>query len=107
MLVSRRENQTAHDRCVDKLAQRLSHDGWMVEAHVSEWPKPAYIKEFMPDIRARRNDSTMIIEVETEDTIISDADQQDAFRRYAAENPGVAFFLYLAKDDLTCVYIKE
>ena len=107
MLVSRRENQTAHDMCVDKLARRLSHDGWMVEAHVSEWPKPAYIKEFMPDIRAQRNDSTMIIEVETEDTIISDADQQDAFRRYAAENPGVAFFLYLAKDNFTCVYIKE
>ncbi len=107
MLVSRRENQTAHDRCVDKLARRLSLDGWMVEAHVSEWPKPAYIGEFIPDIRARRNDSTMIIEVETEDTIISDADQQDAFRRYAAEKPGAAFFLYLAKDNLTCVYIKE
>ena len=107
MLVSRRENQTAHDVCVDKLARRLSLDGWMVEAQVSGWPKPAYIGEFIPDIRARRNDSTMIIEVETEDTIISDADQQDAFRRHAAENPGVAFFLYLAKDNLTCVYVKE
>ncbi len=107
MLVSRRENQTTHDTCVDRLARRLSLDGWMVEAHVSGWPKPANIGEFIPDIRARRNDSTMIIEVETDDTIISDADQQDVLRRYAAENPGVAFFLYLAKDDLTCVYIKE
>lgn len=107
MLVSRRGNQTAHDMCVDKLARRLSLDGWMVEAHVSGWPKPAYIGEFIPDIYARRNDSTMIIEVETEDTIISDADQQDAFRRYAAETPGAVFFLYLAKDNLTCVYVKE
>jgi len=107
LLVSRRENQAVHDRCVDRLARRLSLDGWMVEAHVSVWPKPAYIGEFIPDIRARRNDGTMIIEVETEDTIISDADQQDAFRRYAAENQGVAFFLYLAKDDFTCVHIKE
>lgn len=107
MLVSRRENQAAHDRCVDKLARRLSLDGWMVEAHVQGWPKPAYIGEFIPDIRAQRNDSTRIIEVETEDTLISDADQQDAFRRYAAENPGAAFMLYLAKDDFTCVYVKE
>ena len=107
MLVSRRENQATHDVCMDKLARRLSLDGWMVEAHVSGWPKPAYIGEFMPDIWARRNDGTMIIAVETEDTIISDADQQDSFRRYAAENQGAAFFLYMAKDDLTCVYIKE
>lgn len=107
MLVSRRGNQAAHDRCVESLARRLSLDGWMVEAHISGWPKPAYIGEYIPDIRARKNDSTRIIEVETEDTLYSDADQQDAFRRHAAENPGVVFLLYLARDDFTCVYLKE
>jgi hypothetical protein len=79
----------------------------MVEAHIPGWPKPAYIGEYIPDIRARRDGSTRIIEVETEDTIISDVDQQGAFRWYAAENPGVVFLLYLAKDDFTCVYLKE
>ena len=107
MQVSRRENQAVHDRCVESLARRLSLDGWMVEAHVSAWPKPAYIGEFMPDIRARRDGSTRVIEMETMDTLISDADQQDAFRRYAAETPGVVFMLYLARDDFTCVYVKE
>lgn len=107
MLVSRRGNQAAHDRCVESLARRLSLDGWMVEAHISGWPKPAYIGEYIPDIRARKNDSTRIIEVETEDTLYSDADQQDAFRRHAAENPGIVFLLYLARDDFTCVYLKE
>jgi len=107
LLVSRRGNQAAHDRCVESLARRLSLDGWMVEAHISGWPKPAYIGEYIPDIRARKNDSTRIIEVETEDTLYSDADQQDAFRRHAAENPGVVFLLYLARDDFTCVYLKE
>jgi hypothetical protein len=107
LLVSRRENQAAHDRCVESLARRLSLDGWMVEAYISGWPKPAYIGEYIPDIRARRDDSTRIIEVETEDTLYSDADQQNAFRRYAAENPGTVFLLYLARDDFTCVYLKE
>jgi len=41
--VSRRENQVVHDRCVESLARRLSLEGWMVEAHVQGWPKPAYI----------------------------------------------------------------
>lgn len=107
MLVSRRENQAIHDRCVERLSKRLSLDGWMVEAHVPGWAKPAYIGEFIPDIRARKNGSTRIIEVETEDTLHSDADQQDVFRRYAGKNPGVVFLLYLAKDDLTIVYVKE
>ena len=61
----------------------------------------------MPDIRARRDGSIRVIEVETLDTLISDADQQDAFRLYAAETPGVVFMLYLARDDFTCVYVKE
>ncbi len=107
MLVSRRENQVAHDRCVESLARKLSLDGWMVEAHVSGWPKPAYIGEHMPDIRARRDGDTRVIEVETEDTLLSDADQHEAFRRYSAETPGVVFMLYLAKEDYTCVYVKE
>jgi hypothetical protein len=107
LLVSRRENQAAHDRCVESLAKRLSLDGWMVEAHVPGWAKPAYIGEYIPDIRARKNDSTRIIEVETEDTLYSDADQQDTFRRYAAGTPGVVFLLYLARNDFTCVYLKE
>ena len=34
-------------------------------------------------------------------------DKQDAFRRHAAENQGVVFLMYLAKDDLTCVHMKE
>lgn len=107
MQVSRRENQLVHDRCVESLARRLSLDGWMVEAHISGWPKPAYIGEYMPDIRARRDGDTRVIEVETMDTLISDADQQDTFRRHAAETPGVVFMLYLARDDFTCAYVKE
>lgn len=107
MLVSRRENQATHDRCVESLARRLSLDGWMVEAHISGWPKPAYIGEYMPDIRARRDGDTRVIEVETEDTLLSDADQQETFRRYAAGMPGVVFMLYLARDDFTCAYVKE
>jgi len=105
--VSRRENQVVHDRCVEGLARRLSLDGWMVEAHISGWPKPAYIGEYMPDIRARRDGDTRVIEVETMDTLLSDADQQEALRRHAAETPGAVFMLYLAKDDFTCVYVKE
>ncbi len=107
MQVSRRENQAVHDRCVESIARRLSLDGWMVEAHISGWPKPAYIGEYIPDIRARKNDSARIIEVETEETLYSDADKQDGFRRHADETPGTVFLMYLAKEDLTCVYLKE
>ena len=107
MQVSRRENQLVHDGCVESLARRLSLDGWMVEAHIRGWPKPAYIGEYMPDIRARRDEDTWVIEVETEDTLISDADQQETFRRHAVETSGTVFMLYLARGDFTCAYVKE
>ena len=104
MLVSRRENQAAHDRCVESLAKRLSLDGWMVEAHIPGWAKPAYIEEYIPDIRARKDDSTRIIEVETEDTLYSDADQQDAFRQYALKSlePTYTRPSATAGDESTC-----
>lgn len=105
--VSLRKNHAVHDRCVESLARRLSLDGWMVEAHIPGWLNPAYIEEYMPDVRAWRDGDTLVIEVETMDTLLSDSDQQDAFRRYAAEAPGAAFMLCLARDDLTCVYVKD
>lgn len=106
VLVSRRRNQGLHDRCIQRLAQGLSFEGWSVEAHVSGYLKPPYINEYIPDIRARKGEDTRIIEVETDDTLGADVAQHRAFQRYAAGNPGTTFLLYLAREDGTTRLIR-
>ncbi|MFH2112697.1 MAG: hypothetical protein ABIJ47_15725 [Candidatus Bathyarchaeota archaeon] len=104
--VSRRRNQASHDQCIQRLARKLSLEGWAMEAHVKGWPKPPYINDYMPDIRARKNNKTIIIEVETEDTLRVDIAQHEAFRRHADEETGVMFLLYLAGEDGACRLIN-
>jgi len=106
VVVPRRRNQGLHDRCIQRLAQGLSLEGWSIEAHVDGWLKPPYIYDFIPDIRARKGEATRIIEVETEDTLSVDVAQHRAFQRYAAENPGTKFLLYLAREDGTSRLIR-
>ena len=106
VVVSRRRNQASHDRCVQRLAQGLSLEGWSIEAHVSGWPKPPYINDYIPDIWARKGEATWIIDVETEDTLRMDVAQHSAFQRYAARNPGTMFLLYLASEDGACRLIR-
>ena len=101
VMVSRRRNQAAHDQCVQRLARKLSLERWAIEAHVKGWPKPPYINDYIPDIRARKDGKTLIIEVETEDTLHADIAQQEAFRRHTHESPGVTFLLYLVSEDGT------
>jgi len=104
--VSRRRNQASHDQCIQRLARKLSLEGWALEAHVKGWPKPPYINDYIPDIRARKNNKTLIIEVETEDTLRVDVAQHGAFQRHADEGPGVTFLLYLAGEDGACRLIN-
>jgi hypothetical protein len=106
VVVPRRRNQALHDRCIQRLAQGLSLEGWSIEAHVGGWPKPPYINDFIPDIRARKGEDTRIIEVETEDTLNVDIAQHHAFQRYAAGSPGTTFLLYLAREDGTSRLIR-
>jgi Holliday junction resolvase len=106
VVVSRRRNQVSHDQCIQRLAKKLSLEGWAIEAHVKGWPKPPYINEYIPDIRARKNNNTLIIEVETDDTLYLDVAQHRAFQRNADETHGAKFLLYLAGDDGTCRLIN-
>lgn len=65
-----------------------------------------YINDYIPDIRAQKNNKTIIIEVETEDTLRVDVAQHGAFQRHADESPGVTFLLYLAGEDGACRLIN-
>lgn len=106
VMVSRRRNQAAHDQCIQRLARKLSLEGWAIEAQVRGWLKPPYINDYIPDIRARKNSKTLIIEAETEDTLRVDAAQHAAFQRHTDEEPGVTFLLYLAGENGSCRLIN-
>lgn len=98
------EKQSAHDKCVEKLANERKNEGNTVEADLDGWDKPPEINGYIPDIRARTRATTRIIEVETEETLESDKDQHDAFKEYAEKNDNVYFWLYLADDEGDCKF---
>lgn len=86
-------NQTKHDRKAGQIAQSYRRDNWYVKADISGYSQPSLINGRRPDVHATKQGITHIIEVETPDTVDTDKDQHDAFRRYANQRPNTEFFL--------------
>jgi len=56
-----------------------------VEADLSGFSKPKLVGGYIPDIRAKKGNKEVIVEVETTDSVNSERDikQQGAFQRWA------------------------
>lgn len=91
------DKQSIHDNVVKKIAESWKKDGWTVKADLKDWDLPSQIGKYIPDIEAKKI-ITRICEVETEETLETDKEQQDAFEKYCKEH-GCVYYLYLAKDD--------
>ena len=81
------KQQSKHDRKVREVAGRLMRDGWNVEADIPGFDRPDGIgKEGrVPDVFATKKGAERIIEVETQRTVRTDADQHATFRRSAGQ----------------------
>ena len=78
-------SQTKHDKEVRAQARHFSQKGAKVYADVSGFPRPQTINGHRPDVIAIGDDITLVIEVETEDSVDSsrDIEQQRAFESWA------------------------
>ena len=92
-------NQSAHDRRVRNLANKLKNEGWRVQADLPNFDQPDPIGKDrrIPDILAKRGGQTKIIEVETPGTVDSHQGQHSTFRRSAAHRENGEFELVVTQ----------
>ncbi|MCF8332073.1 MAG: hypothetical protein K9H84_06440 [Bacteroidales bacterium] len=94
-----RKKQTAHDRKVQREANKLKKQGWNVQADLPKHAKPEPIgkKNRIPDILATKSGVKKIIEIETPETDKKHKDQQGTFRRSAGQQSRTTFQKILTK----------
>ena len=88
-----------HDKMVKAEAERLMKQGYKVQADLPGYDKPDGIgkNNYIPDIVAKKTNSTKIIEVETSESMKKDKKQQTTFRRSAAQKRGTTFEIKILK----------
>lgn len=73
-------------------AEYYERQGYKVQADILGYDKPRTIGGRRPDVIARNNQETVIVEVETKDTLEKDQAQQETFREYAETHKNVRFW---------------
>jgi len=81
-------SQTNHDKKVRKLAEYYHRKGYNVQADISGWSMPEVINSYRPDLIITGNFITLVIEVETRDSVNSARDiaQRNAFKSWASRS---------------------
>lgn len=88
-----RRDENAHDKGVERVADRLERDGWNVRADIAGWPQPRTIAGRRPDVIATKRGSRRIIEVETDRS--DDHRQHEKFRRHQSQKANTKFIGYV------------
>jgi Holliday junction resolvase len=93
------KSKTKHDKKVRSIATRYEAEGYKVEADISGFKTPAPIgkNNRIPDVVAKKNGRTKIIEVETPESLKIDKEQQATFRRSAAHKKSTTFNIEVTK----------
>ena len=94
-----RKPLSTHDRKVREIARDLDRQGYKVRADVRgrEKPRPITSKRLVPDIEANRDGRTLIVEVETPLSEVTDKEQLKAFARHARRKADTTFRLVVTK----------
>ena len=83
--------QKKHDESVLRSTEWYKKHGFTTKTDLPGWNKPKKIGGFIPDLIAKKGKEEIVLEVETKDTNISDADQQKAFKKYSEKKEGRIF----------------
>jgi hypothetical protein len=81
-------NQTRHDEEVKSITDDYKARGYVVQADVDNYTRPAAISGYVPDVWAKLEELEEVVEVETVDSINTDhAKRQDlAFRNWERQD---------------------
>jgi hypothetical protein len=95
-----RRSQSQHDTKVQRLANKLSRQGFEVQADIPGFTPPKTISGYRPDVVGKKGIQRKIIEVETPDSLKSkrDLEQQKAFRQAAKRSDNTTFVRVVADD---------
>ena len=81
--------QRRHDRMVEIQAITYKAEGYSVRAELPGWPAPPAVEGSVPDVYAERDGRTVLVEVETEDTLAGKeyAAEHKTFRKWKEQDP--------------------
>jgi len=83
--------QGRHDKGVKATADYYSAHSYKVEADIEGFDQPESINGRRPDVIAKKGNETIIVEVETKDSVEADKAQQKVFENYADSHKNVKF----------------
>lgn len=84
--------QSKHDTGVRSTAEYYEQQGYNVSADIPGYDQPRTIDGRRPDVIARSKKETVIVEVETKDSLQKDKPQQETFKDYADSHDKVRFW---------------
>lgn len=85
------KKETKHNKAVKASAEYYEKNGYKVKADISEFKRPEIVNKRRPDVIACKKKKTIIVEVETPDTLVKDKKQRKAFKDYADKDKNVCF----------------
>lgn len=91
------KKQTKHNKAVESSAEYYKKNGYKVKADISGYKRPEIINKRRPDVIACKKKKTVIVEVETPDTLVKDKKQREAFKKHADEDKNTCFRCKLTK----------
>ena len=89
--------KTKHNKAVEKSAEYYKKNGYQVKADISGYKRPEIINKRRPDVIASKKNKTVIVEVETPDTMVKDKKQREAFKEHADRDDRTCFRCKLTK----------
>lgn len=78
-----KKGQTGHDKELLKWVKQMESQGFDVKADLPGMEKPNPVGGKIPDGYAKKGKQEKMIEVETADTLATDADQRKKFRKWS------------------------
>ena len=86
---------------VIKTANDYKDDGWQVKANIQNWNVPDAIHGYIPDIVAKKDDCTLIIQITTCLSLITRMDQERFLQAFAQRTQNTKYQLLIVDHDLT------
>lgn len=92
-----KRQQNKHDNEIKRLAKYYQGQGYKIDADIKDFDKPNTIYGRRPDIIAKKKGKTVIVEVETIDSLKKDQNQRQVFKRYTEKHKNTRFWTKIVK----------
>lgn len=99
--------RSLHKHGVIKTANDYKDNGWQVKANIENWEIPEAIHKYIPDIVAKKDNCTLIIQITTCLSLVTRMDQESFLQAYAQRTDNTKYQLLIVDQDLTLKTEKE